>query len=513
MYGSESSTARKERGLSLRQILPSARFHNVQDMTIEGCSGLWSDCQPNDLFAALVSPDNDGHDDINRAVSPGAKAILTERLLPLSIPQCIVEDSRVAYGKIAHALAGSPCGRINSISVTGSDGKSTTAHLIQSVFSAAGFDCAVGSANEVPELQSSRNGTPSQKVDWTAPAVASFLANQVLAGQHSAIVEASECDLRNHNLSGCEFQVAVVTNIRSRMQNGRQTQLRALDHLAESGMAVLNADDPVTGALLEQVDCGVLTIGIREDANVEGKILESSFSDQTFMITAGNESIVVQVCVPGAAHVYNCLQAAAVGLLHGIDLTTIARGIEQYRPLAGRMEVIRCGQEFPVIIDQADTPWRLGTALNMIGRHVTGKIFCVFSAGDDCSPQQAHEFGRAAERGSQVPVITRCELGKRIDYERGHQVLDGFRRPAVAHFIPDRMTAIEWALSQARAGDAVLIAGAGGRSICSLADDRWHLTDSDICKAWLWGDNSVHQTIVAPPVDPRIFRIDDYRPC
>ncbi len=502
MYGSESSTARKERGLSLRQILPSARFHNTGDLTIESCSGLWSDCQPNDLFAALISPDNDGHDDINRAVSRGAKAILTERLLPLSIPQCIVEDSRIAYGQIAHALAGRPAERINSIVVSGSDGKSTTAHLIRKIFSAAGFQCAVGNANEVPDLRASRNHSQSQKVDWTAPAVATFFANQVLAEQHSAIIETSEADLRGHHLAGCEFQVAVITNIRSRFQNGRQTQLRTLAHLASGGTAVLNVDDPVTGALLEQVKCAVMTIGIREEANVEGKILESSIAGQSFMISAGLVSVVVQVNIPGAAHVYNCLQAAAVGLLHGIDLETIARGIEQYKPLDGRMEVIRCGQEFPVVIDQADTPYRLGAALNMMSRHVTGKLFCVFSASDDCSPQLAQDFGRAAERGCQVPVITRCELGKQIDYERGHQVLDGFRRPAAAHFIPDRMTAIEWALSQARAGDAVLIAGAGGRSICSLGDNRWQLRDSDICKAWLWGEDPVPQTIVAPIVNP-----------
>jgi hypothetical protein len=99
-----------------------------------------------------------------------------------------------------------------------------------------------------------------------------------------------------------------------------------------------------------------------------------------------------------------------------------------------------------------------------------------------------------------------------MDYEHDHRVLDGFRAPARARVIPDRMTAIEWALDQARPGDAVLVAGCGAGSICSLAGDRWQLTDADVCKAWLYNNQSVAQTIVVPPARPVSFLIDDYRP-
>ena len=100
-----------------------------------------------------------------------------------------------------------------------------------------------------------------------------------------------------------------------------------------------------------------------------------------------------------------------------------------------------------------------------------------------------------------------------MDYESDHQVLDGFDRPAKAHLIPDRITAIEWALAQANPEDTVLVAGMGDRSICSLGDDRWQLTDLDVCRAWLYGNNSLRQTVVNPPTSPPIFRIDDYRRC
>jgi UDP-N-acetylmuramoyl-L-alanyl-D-glutamate--2,6-diaminopimelate ligase len=165
------------------------------------------------------------------------------------------------------------------------------------------------------------------------------------------------------------------------------------------------------------------------------------------------------------------------------------------------------------VIDQGGTAYRLGAALNMLRRHITGRIYCVFSPPENCTPDVAGQFGRVAERGCDIAVITRPEVAPQLNFETDHQVLDGFRRPAGAHLIPDRITAIEWALSQAGPGDAVLIAGRGERSICSLAEDRWQLTDDDVCQAWLYGDSSVNQTIVNPVVNPRIFRIDDYRPC
>jgi UDP-N-acetylmuramoyl-L-alanyl-D-glutamate--2,6-diaminopimelate ligase len=511
MDGPETSSDRAAHGLSLRKILPSARFHNAPDLTVKSCSGLWSDCQPDDLFIALVGAENDGHDDVNRALARGARAILTERLLPVPAPQCVVDDSRIAYGQISHALAGHPVRRINAMAIAGSDGKSTTAHLIQDVFAAAGRGGKVG---ETPPGSPRQPGAgPAPNPAWTAPSLATWLASQVLAGEQTALVEVGERDLREHTLAGCPFSTAVLTNIRSRFSREQATYLRILEHLSATGTVVANADDPVSGAMLEKIDRPLLTVGIREQANVQGKILESFAGEQTFMISAGHESVVVRVAVPGAAYVYNCLQAAATGLLHDIDLATIARALERCQPLPGRMEAIRCGQDFSVLVDQADTPWRLGAALNMLSHHVTGRIFCVFSPDERATPQLAREFGRTAECGCHVPVITRCRLGETIDYERGHQVLDGFRRPARAHYIPDRMTAIEWALSQAGAGDAVLVAGCGGRPICSLGDDRWQLRDSDVCKAWLWGDGSVRQTVIPPFVNPRIFKIDDYRAC
>ncbi len=489
----------RRRVVSLREILPAARFHNTRDLQVRRCASQWHECRADDLFVALVDPDSDGHDDVNRALARGAGAILAERLLPIASPQCIVEDSRVAWGHIAHALAGNPSDNLTTVAVTGRDGKSSTAFLLESIFRAA----RVGVVNTASP-ESSDDGR------WTPPRLARALAEAAIASR-AAIVEASDEDSLRNQLAGAGFDAVIVTRMARPISDACQPAIRLLKQLKEGGFAIINADDCFASEMICRIGVPVLTVGIRNAADVTAKIVESSIDEQTFLLTAGDDSAVMRTRTPGAAYVYNCLQAAAAALVLGIDLATIARGIDTCPSLPGRMNVVRCGQEFAVLVDQADTPWRIGAALNMIRQHVTGRIFCVFNAPIDCSTRTAIEFGRMVERHCDAPVITRSQVSPTLDYESDHQILDGFRQPARARLIPDRMTAIEWALAEARPGDAVLVAGCGERSICSLAANRWHLTDADVCKAWLYNNESVRQTIVKPVVNRQIFNIENYR--
>jgi UDP-N-acetylmuramoyl-L-alanyl-D-glutamate--2,6-diaminopimelate ligase len=128
------------------------------------------------------------------------------------------------------------------------------------------------------------------------------------------------------------------------------------------------------------------------------------------------------------------------------------------------------------------------------------------------------QLGRTLERNAQVCILTADQVGLELDYEPYHQMLDGFRETRRGHVIPDRITAIEQALSLARPGDSVLISGCGERSIATIGDGEWRISDRDVCQAWLY-DESRGETAVSPKggeagVSPRnqnIFRIDDYR--
>ena len=113
-------------GIDLKKILPQSNFIGGKPFQVQSCCGSWNEVQQNDLYVAIVDAENDGHDFAERAINRGASAVLTERLLAIDRPQCIVDDSRIAYGKICQALAGLPSRRAATIGVSGTDGKTVT---------------------------------------------------------------------------------------------------------------------------------------------------------------------------------------------------------------------------------------------------------------------------------------------------------------------------------------------------------------------------------------------------
>ena len=119
--------------VSLRQMFPDAKFLGVADIQVSACSGHWQECDRGDLFVARVDENDDGHDFVDQALARGATHILAERMLAVDCPQCLVEDSGAAYATLCQALAGNPTQSTSTIGVTGSQGKTITAHLIDSI--------------------------------------------------------------------------------------------------------------------------------------------------------------------------------------------------------------------------------------------------------------------------------------------------------------------------------------------------------------------------------------------
>jgi len=481
-----TQTVNTSLGIRLRDIFPEAQLINAEEVYVRSCCGHWNDCQPDDLFVAIVDADQDGHDFTNEAVGLGASAIVTERLLGTNRPQCIVRDTREAYGRICHALAGQPSRHLTTVGVTGTDGKTVTSHLIRSVFRASELKTGLVSSIEV-NCGPNRESVPSS--DLNPPRLAEQLTRMVLSDCTNAVVEIPSVALAKRCVSGVEIDVAVITNIRHNhlkfhgsAENYRRATMRLLTQLKPSGLAILNADDPTTHFLLEEIDQPVLTIGMKQEAEVTARLIERTRSEQTFMVTAGSESIPVRTTIIGDQHIYNCLAATAVGLSSGLDLETIAKGLESTGTIPGRLE------------------------------RVEGKIWCVCSTDQSQSEIQRRRIGEVVEKAAHNVVITRTTAQQSIDYEPAHQMLDGFEDPGKAHLLPNRFKAIQWVLKNAKPGDAVLVSGCGERPFALIGEDHWTITDRDVCQAWLY-DNS---EILDPKHNPdssssQIFNIDDYR--
>lgn len=479
-------------GVSLRHTLADDLTARPHDVRIVSCTNDFRQVRRGDAFIALSESDRDGHDDASEAVRRGAAAVVCERLLPVfGVPQFVVADSRCAYGRLCQALVGNPSRQLKVIGVTGTNGKTTVVQLLASILNEAGMTTGmIDSFNYC-------DGThcqPTPDADLTPPALAHWLGRMAANGVSHAILEFSSHELSQSLPSGVEVDAACITQVgrdhldwHGSLQNYRQAKKRLLDHLRPEGVAILNADCPVSMRMLSDLDQPALTTGLRQPAEITAQIIEQHVNEQTFVLTAGDESVGVRTQIIGDHHVSNCLTAAATCLAYGVDLLTIARGLEAVDRLPGRMERIVCGQNFAVLVDAANTPESLRACLRA-ARHTTSRrLICVFGADHLTRGEQLPAMGRVAGSLADLAVVTSNGPCKRGPDDFSRDVVGGFADPRKAHVILDRAEAIAWALDQASDGDTVVLAGMGDRAYPNSTPTQMHNDDSDVARYLLTG--------------------------
>jgi UDP-N-acetylmuramoyl-L-alanyl-D-glutamate--2,6-diaminopimelate ligase len=454
-------------GVSLCELLDDAQFMGGQFAPVTSCTSDYRQVLPGDIYVALVTADGDGHDLASEAIERGASAVVAERPLPLfGVPQCIVENSQIAFGQICQALVGSPCDRLHVTGITGTSGKSSVTCLFESILKAAGscpgtmgtLGCFDGCASVRPFTN-----TPA------APTLAHWLARMDANGCTHSILEFSSQGLAEGRIAGLSLDVACVTNLQrggecrhGTMENYRRTKQRIFDGLDSKGVAVLNADDPACCRMLAELDSPVMTFGMRHPADVTAQIVEQFVGEQTFLISFGNASVAVRSRILGAHHVENCLAAATIGLASGMSLATIARGLEAVSRIPGRMERVECGQGYAVWIDSADTPERLRASLQAVRAVVQGNVICA--------------VGPVANSKQKCSALKQV-LGQLADVSVMYT--------QTSHPLADRVATAAWALRQARPGDAVLLAANP-----SLVEGDYHDAEWELIEQMLTGDFS-----------------------
>lgn len=495
--------------ICLRDVLPDSRIVGGTEIRATSCCSDSRQCRPGDVFVALTGARYDGHDFVDEAVRAGASAIVSERLLPVRVPVCIVDDTRQAYGRICQSLVGCPSQSMRVVGVTGTHGKTTTSVLIQAILREAGHF-----AGHMTTLENSdgleRRAASTQSPE--APVLARWLARMWANGCTHAVTEFSSAALAQRKPTGVSLDAAVFTNIGSdhldlhlNVQNYRAAKCRLLDHLKPEGFVVLNADDPASEKLLDEIGHPVLTVGMRNPAELTANVIERYPSEQTFLLHAGNESVAVRTRMIGDHHVYNCLCAAAVGLVMGIDISTVVRGIESVERIPGRMEQIDCGQPFGVFVDEARTPGSLSACLKALRRVTPGRVICVYGPDGRRPRELRPQLGTVVERGADFGIITSNNPCHDEPLQITHDVLDGYDRPGSAQVLPSRQRAIEWALGNARRGDTVLIAGKGADTFQIIGSKKRSFDDREVARTWLYARGT--KPTVTPPRDRPRLRI------
>lgn len=476
--------------VSLRAALPKGNFLRGSDVTAHSCSADWRVCRPGDVFFAITTAADDGHEHAAEALERGAVAVVAERLLPVDAPQILVRDSRSALARVCQALAGNPSSDLQTIGITGSAGKTVTAMLVASIFEAAGESAGVMSS--VGHSDSVVQHAPTGETP-TAAEFASWLARMRAADCQAAVLEMSSRALAERRASGVKLDAAILTNIKNEhlaKHNSaaayQKIKRRIFGPLKPNGIAIINTDDHRCRNLLAELKCGCLTYALHAEADITAGVVERHASEQTFLISAGDESAAVRTRMIGDHHVSNCLAATAVGLALGLELETIARGLEAVERVPGRMERLECGQPFSVFVDAAASGETLSLAIKSVRQVTRGRVLVVYGPREEVDPARRAMLGRALERGAHIPILTNDEPGE-TTLRTIHNLLDGFERPHKARILPNRTAAIHWALGEAKPGDAVLIAGRGDRMTSFANSKRPAYGDREVACEWLYG--------------------------
>ncbi len=431
------------------------------------------------LFVAIKGFHRDGHEFIPDAVARGAAAVVAERPRAVGVPVAVVPDTRVALADLASEFFDHPTRRLRVAAVTGTDGKTTTAHLIADVLEAAGE--RAGFATTV-DLKIGDTVWPNETRQTTAEAVEvqQFFAELVVSDGTWGVLEATSHALALHKLRGCDVDIAVFTNLTPEHLDFHGTLQRYLEAkgLLFSGLApgtdkglpkaaVLNADDPHWRYLADRAaGARVLTYGIDALADVQGVILSADAHGSRIRVASEGETVEIALPLVGRFNVYNGLAAVAAGIAAGADLSVAKAALTRAHAVRGRMERVEYGQPFTVIVDYAHTPESLDKVLGLLRPLTAGRLIAVFGSAGERDRAKRPRLALVAARHADLFVITqedpRLEDPRAIlaEIEAG-AIAAGKRRGEDYLVIDDRREAVGEAMRAARPGDTVVLAGKG----------------------------------------------------
>jgi UDP-N-acetylmuramoyl-L-alanyl-D-glutamate--2,6-diaminopimelate ligase len=462
-------------GVAVREILGDPAVTDVTAITLESESA-----KPGTLFCCVPGQRFDGHDFAPAAVAAGATALLCQRPLALPVAQVVVPEVRAAMGPLAASLYRHPSRDLTIVGVTGTNGKTTTTWLLESIFQAAGLPAAT-----IGTLSGTRT-TPE------APVLQATLARFRSDGRMAVAMEVSSHALVQHRVDGISFAAAIFTNLtqdhldyHATMEDYFEAKAR-LFAPGRAAVAVINADDPWGERLL-----GRVAAQAGRGAGRPPVPFSLADLDQLVITPEGSRfgwhGADVHLRLGGRFNVRNALAAATAAAALGIDRDAIVAGLEQVDTVRGRFEPIREGQPFMVLVDYAHTPDGLEQAITSARELAdTGhaRVVVVFGAGGDRDQAKRPLMGAVAARLADLAIVTSDNPRSEDPLRIIDQVAAGARPQdkGKLQIEPDREAAIRRAIQAAEANDVVVIAGKGHEIVQEVAGRTIAFDDAAVAR-------------------------------
>jgi len=453
----------------------------LDGLAVSGCTLDSRSVRPGDLYAALPGARVHGAEFAAAAAAAGAVAVLTDpagvqRATDAGLPAVVADDPRAALGATAAWVHGDPGADLTVLGVTGTNGKTTTAFLLEAGLRAAGH--TTGLLGTVL-TRIGDEVVPSVRTTPEAPDLQGLLAVMRERGVGAVAMEVSSHALALGRVDGLVFDVAVFTNLSQDHLDfhGDMASYEAakaqLFTPARSRAALVNVDDPAGRRIAATRAVPTSTYG--DGADWRATDVELGPDGSRFRLVGPGVDVPAAVRLPGAFNVANAVAALGALVMAGVEVGAAVEGVSALPGVPGRMERIEAGQGFLAVVDYAHTPEAVATLLAAVRAVTRERVVVVLGCGGDRDRAKRPLMGRAAAEGADVVVLTsdnpRSEDPLAILAEMGQGAPD-----AVVE--PDRRAAIAYAVGQARPGDSVVVAGKGhetGQDVAGVVtpfDDR-----------------------------------------
>ncbi len=503
--------------MELKRLLAGVEIKSIHGNTrkeIEGIAYHSKKVEKGFLFAAVRGMEADGHRFIGEAIKRGAEALLLEEDQKEAFrgTTILVPNSRQALAEVSNNFYGNPSSRVNLIGITGTNGKTTTSYLLESIFKKAGHPVGViGTINYRygQKVTSAANTTP-ESLDLQR-----ILFEMVQEGVSHVVMEVSSHGIHLDRVFGCQFDGVVFTNFTQDHLDYHHTltdYFEAKKRLfSESLMksqkskrfAVTNSDDPKGEAIVEGIDLPVFYYGMSPSSDIFADRVISTFEGLSCQIHTPKGGFSIQSKLIGGFNVYNILAAVAAGVAMDIPLEIVKKGVEALEGVAGRFERVENQSNIHVVVDYAHTHDALERVLGGLrgimhdvpsmssANH--GKVITVFGCGGDRDRTKRPLMGAVAGRYSDLSILTsdnprtedpltimeEAEKGlKDVSLEEwGPGEIGSWRGKKGYLKIPDRREAIRMAIQLAQPSDIVLIAGKGHEDYQIIGKKRFPFSD------------------------------------
>jgi UDP-N-acetylmuramoyl-L-alanyl-D-glutamate--2,6-diaminopimelate ligase len=467
--------------------------------------------EPGWVFVAMRGETSDGNRHIDSALKNGAVAVVTDSRSEHRrhrMPWAVVPSGRRALARMSANFYGHPAEKLKIIGITGTNGKTTTSFLCESILHHVGRSSALIGTIEyhIPAAKASQSVTgapyrvlPAPHTTPEALELNQVFAEALAAGATHAVMEVSSHALVQERVWGVPYEVAVFTNL----TRDHLDYHKSMDCYFEAKSilflgcgtrppraSVINADDEYgqsLGQSRKTLSQQVILYGI-QNGDFRAINIELQHDGTKFDLVTPSGSIRIETALIGGVNVYNILAAAAATFACGCSLKQIAEAIREFKQVPGRFEKVDCGQPFTVVVDYAHTDDALRN-LTTIARDFArrglglGRVITVFGCGGDRDRTKRPLMGEAAGKGSDFVVLTSDNPRSEEPLQIIEDALLGLRQTGTRHEVePDRRRAIRLALIEAMPGDIVLIAGKGHEKVQIMREGTYPFDDVQVAR-------------------------------